>query len=100
MDISEIKISTMYFLITSQVSGSLVTRLYGTATLGPLCYFSGRLVWVQDSSRAVVSDLFGKYTAELLPRVHVIAVRDPTLHKDSGKVLVLYITLLCRVPII
>jgi hypothetical protein len=67
-----------------QVSGSLVTRLAGTATLGPLCYFSGRLVWVQDASRAVVSDLAGKYTAELVPRVHVIAVRDPTLHALSG----------------
>nr|XP_026496387.1 proto-oncogene tyrosine-protein kinase ROS isoform X1 [Vanessa tameamea] len=68
---------------TNEVSGSLVTRLSGTATLGPLCYFSGRLVWVQDASRAVVSDLAGKYTAELIPRVHVIAVRDPTLHRDS-----------------
>ncbi|XP_026748879.2 proto-oncogene tyrosine-protein kinase ROS isoform X1 [Galleria mellonella] len=67
----------------SEVSGSLVTRLAGTATLGPLCYFSGRLVWVQDASRAVVSDLSGKYTAELVPRVHVIAVRDPTLHANS-----------------
>ncbi|CAK1585368.1 unnamed protein product [Parnassius mnemosyne] len=67
----------------SEVSGSLVTRLAGTATLGPLCYFSGRLVWVQDASRAVVSDLAGKYTAELVPRVHVIAVRDPSLHADS-----------------
>ncbi|XP_045769581.1 proto-oncogene tyrosine-protein kinase ROS isoform X2 [Maniola jurtina] len=71
----------------NEVSGSLVTRLSGTATLGPLCYFSGRLVWVQDSSRAVVSDLAGKYTAELLPRVHVIAVRDPTLHKDSESII-------------
>lgn len=53
--------------------------------MGPLCYFSGRLVWVQDASRAVVSDLAGKYRAELVPRVHVIAVRDPTLHADSGK---------------
>lgn len=61
-----------------------MTRLSGTATLGPLRYYSGRLVWVQDSSKAVVSDLAGKYTAELIPRVHVIAVRDPTLHKDSG----------------
>ncbi|KAM3965054.1 LOW QUALITY PROTEIN: receptor protein-tyrosine kinase sevenless [Aphomia sociella] len=68
---------------TSEVSGSLVTRLAGTATLGPLCYFSGRLVWVQDASRAVVSDLAGRYTAELVPRVHVIAVRDPTLHANS-----------------
>ncbi|XP_045449564.1 proto-oncogene tyrosine-protein kinase ROS [Melitaea cinxia] len=67
----------------NEISGSLITRLSGTATLGPLCYFSGRLVWVQDASRAVVSDLAGKYTAELIPRVHVIAVRDPTLHKDS-----------------
>lgn len=67
----------------SEVSGSLVTRLSGTATLGPLCYFSGRLVWVQDASRAVVSDLAGRYTADLVPRVHVIAVRDPTLHADS-----------------
>ncbi|XP_063891749.1 proto-oncogene tyrosine-protein kinase ROS isoform X1 [Helicoverpa armigera] len=67
----------------NEVSGSLVTRLSGTATLGPLCYFSGRLVWVQDASRAVVSDLAGRYTAELLPRVHVIAVRDPSLHADS-----------------
>ncbi|XP_075975168.1 receptor protein-tyrosine kinase sevenless [Anticarsia gemmatalis] len=67
----------------SEVSGSLVTRLPGTATLGPLCYFSGRLVWVQDASRAVVSDLAGRYTAELVPRVHVIAVRDPTLHANS-----------------
>ncbi|CAH0586987.1 unnamed protein product [Chrysodeixis includens] len=67
----------------SEVSGSLVTRLSGTATLGPLCYFSGRLVWVQDASRAVVSDLAGRYTAELVPRVHVIAVRDPTLHAQS-----------------
>ncbi|KAH9630492.1 hypothetical protein HF086_000705 [Spodoptera exigua] len=67
----------------SEVSGSLVTRLSGTATLGPLCYFSGRLVWVQDASRAVVSDLAGRYTADLVPRVHVIAVRDPTLHANS-----------------
>ncbi|XP_068617317.1 proto-oncogene tyrosine-protein kinase ROS [Battus philenor] len=67
----------------SEVSGSLVTRLAGTATLGPLCYFSGRLVWVQDASRAVVSDLAGRYTAELVPRVHVIAVRDPSLHAES-----------------
>ncbi|KAL0880126.1 hypothetical protein ABMA27_002609 [Loxostege sticticalis] len=67
----------------SEISGSLVTRLAGTATLGPLCYFSGRLVWVQDASRAVVSDLAGRYTAALVPRVHVIAVRDPTLHADS-----------------
>ncbi|KAJ8716622.1 hypothetical protein PYW07_003249 [Mythimna separata] len=67
----------------SEISGSLVTRLSGTATLGPLCYFSGRLVWVQDASRAVVSDLAGRYTAELVPRVHVIAVRDPTLHAES-----------------
>ncbi|XP_060801498.1 proto-oncogene tyrosine-protein kinase ROS isoform X2 [Amyelois transitella] len=67
----------------TEVSGSLITNLAGTATLGPLCYFSGRLVWVQDASRAVVSDLQGKYTAELVPRVHVIAVRDPTLHADS-----------------
>ncbi|XP_039755125.1 proto-oncogene tyrosine-protein kinase ROS isoform X1 [Pararge aegeria] len=71
----------------NEVSGSLVTRLSGTATLGPLCYFSGRLVWVQDSSRAVVSDLAGKYTAELIPRVHVIAVRDPTLHKNSESII-------------
>lgn len=62
-----------------------MTRLAGTATLGPLCYFSGRLVWVQDASRAVVSDLAGRYTAELVPRVHVIAVRDPLLHADSGR---------------
>ncbi|CAG9787793.1 unnamed protein product [Diatraea saccharalis] len=67
----------------NEISGSLVTRLAGTATLGPLCYFSGRLVWVQDASRAVVSDLAGKYTAELIPRVHVITVRDPTLHANS-----------------
>lgn len=52
--------------------------------MGPLCYFSERLVWVQDASRAVVSDLAGRYTAELVPRVHVIAVRDPTVHKNSG----------------
>ncbi|XP_032516846.2 proto-oncogene tyrosine-protein kinase ROS isoform X1 [Danaus plexippus] len=71
----------------SEVSGSLVTRLSGTATLGPLCYFSGRLVWVQDASRAVVSDLAGKYTAELIPRVHVIAVRDPNLHKNSESII-------------
>ncbi|CAH2047113.1 unnamed protein product, partial [Iphiclides podalirius] len=71
----------------TEVSGSLVTRLDGTATLGPLCYFSGRLVWVQDASRAVVSDLAGKYTAELVPRVHVIAVRDPLLHADSESVI-------------
>ncbi|CAH0683153.1 unnamed protein product [Spodoptera exigua] len=70
-------------LFSSKVSGSLVTRLSGTATLGPLCYFSGRLVWVQDASRAVVSDLAGRYTADLVPRVHVIAVRDPTLHANS-----------------
>ncbi|KAI5646079.1 protein tyrosine kinase domain-containing protein [Phthorimaea operculella] len=63
-----------------EISNSLVTRLSSTATLGPLCYFSGRLVWVQDASRAVVSDLYGKYTADLVPRVHVVAVRDPTLH--------------------
>ncbi|XP_072932674.1 proto-oncogene tyrosine-protein kinase ROS [Epargyreus clarus] len=71
----------------TEVSGSLVTRLAGTATLGPLCYFSGRLVWVQDASRAVVSDLEGRYTAELVPRVHVIAVRDPTLHADSESII-------------
>lgn len=41
-------------------------------------------MWVQDASRAVVSDLAGKYTADLIPRVHVIAVRDPTLHAHSG----------------
>ncbi|CAB3226870.1 unnamed protein product [Arctia plantaginis] len=67
----------------SEVSGSRVTRLPGTATLGPLCYFSGRLVWVQDASKAVVSDLAGRYTAELVPRVNVIDVRDPTLHAHS-----------------
>ncbi|RVE41944.1 hypothetical protein evm_013412 [Chilo suppressalis] len=67
----------------NEITGSLVTRLAGTATLGPLCYFSGRLVWVQDASRAVVSDLAGRYTAELIPRVHIIAVRDPTLHANS-----------------
>ncbi|KAJ0183261.1 hypothetical protein K1T71_001237 [Dendrolimus kikuchii] len=67
----------------NEVSSSLVTRLPGTATLGPLCYFSGRLVWIQDASLAVVSDLGGKYTAELVRRVHVIAVRDPTLQADS-----------------
>ncbi|XP_014362622.2 proto-oncogene tyrosine-protein kinase ROS isoform X1 [Papilio machaon] len=67
----------------SEVSGSLVSRLSGTATLGPLCYFSGRLVWVADAARAVVSDLAGRYTADLMPRVHVIAVRDPTVHAQS-----------------
>ncbi|KAJ2951162.1 hypothetical protein O0L34_g5554 [Tuta absoluta] len=67
-----------------EISDSLVTRLSGTATLGPLCYFSGRLVWVQDASRAVVSDLYGKYTADLVPRVHVVAVRDPTLHLSDS----------------
>ncbi|XP_050679139.1 proto-oncogene tyrosine-protein kinase ROS-like isoform X2 [Leptidea sinapis] len=72
---------------TNEVSGSLITRLSSTATLGPLCYFSGRLVWVQDASRAVVSDLEGRYTAELIPRVHVIAVRDPTLHADSESII-------------
>ncbi|XP_041979738.1 proto-oncogene tyrosine-protein kinase ROS isoform X2 [Aricia agestis] len=66
-----------------EVTDTLVTRLSGTATLGPLCYFSERLVWVQDASRAVVSDLAGRYTAELVPRVHVIAVRDPSLHRNS-----------------
>ncbi|XP_049872297.1 proto-oncogene tyrosine-protein kinase ROS isoform X2 [Pectinophora gossypiella] len=66
-----------------EISGSLVTRLAGTATLGPLCYFSGRLVWVEDASRAVVSDLYGRYTADLVPRVHVVAVRIPALHADS-----------------
>ncbi|XP_038214357.1 proto-oncogene tyrosine-protein kinase ROS [Zerene cesonia] len=71
----------------SEISGTLVSRLSGTATLGPLCYFSGRLVWVQDASRAVVSDLAGKYTAELIPRVHVIAVRDPTLHHGSESII-------------
>lgn len=70
-----------------QMSDSLITRLPGTASLGPLCYFSGRLVWVQDSSRAVVSDLHGRYTAQLLSRVRVIAVRDPTLHQDSGEII-------------
>lgn len=69
------------------MSDSLITRLPGTASLGPLCYFSGRLVWVQDSSRAVVSDLHGRYTAQLLSRVRVIAVRDPTLHQDSGEII-------------
>ncbi|XP_073955418.1 receptor protein-tyrosine kinase sevenless isoform X2 [Choristoneura fumiferana] len=67
----------------NEVSGSLVSRLAGSATLGPLCYFSGRLVWVADARRAVVSDLAGRYTAELVSRVHVIAVRDPTLHAPS-----------------
>lgn len=62
-----------------------MSRLAGSATLGPLCYFSGRLVWVADARRAVVSDLAGRYTAELVSRVHVIAVRDPTLHAPSGK---------------
>lgn len=70
--------------INFQISGSRVTRLPGTATLGPLCYFSGRLVWVQDASKAVVSDLAGRYTAELVPRVNVIDVRDPSLHANSG----------------
>lgn len=59
--------------------------LQGTATLGPLCYFSGRLVWIQDASRAVVSDLAGQYTADLVPRVHNVAVRNPALHQNSGK---------------
>lgn len=59
--------------------------LQGTATLGPLCYFSGRLVWIQDASRAVVSDLAGQYTADLVPRVHNVAVRNPALHDNSGK---------------
>ncbi|XP_053604338.1 proto-oncogene tyrosine-protein kinase ROS isoform X2 [Plodia interpunctella] len=67
----------------TEVSGSLVSKLSGTATLGPLCYFSGRLVWVRDAARAVVSDLRGRYTAALLPRVRVVAVRDPTLHDNS-----------------
>ncbi|XP_063534702.1 proto-oncogene tyrosine-protein kinase ROS [Cydia strobilella] len=67
----------------NEVSGSLVSRLDGTATRGSLCYYSGRLVWVADASRAVVSDLQGRNTAELVSRVHVIAVRDPTRHKDS-----------------
>lgn len=59
--------------------------LQGTAALGPLCYFSGRLVWIQDASRAVVSDLAGQYTADLVPRVHNVAVRNPSLHDNSGK---------------
>ncbi|XP_028033617.1 proto-oncogene tyrosine-protein kinase ROS isoform X3 [Bombyx mandarina] len=67
----------------NEVSETLVSRLGSTATLGPLCYFSGRLVWVQDAARAVLSDLSGKYTASLVPRVRVIAVRDPTLHAHS-----------------
>ncbi|XP_045523257.1 proto-oncogene tyrosine-protein kinase ROS isoform X2 [Pieris brassicae] len=74
-------------LSPNEVTGTLVSRLSGTATLGPLCYFSERLVWVQDASRAVVSDLAGKYTAELIPRVHVIAVRDPTLHANSESII-------------
>lgn len=69
------------------MSGSLVARLAGSATLGPLRYFSGRLVWVADAARAVLSDLVGRYTADLMPRVHVIAVRDPTVHAQSGKTL-------------
>ncbi|CAK1555335.1 unnamed protein product [Leptosia nina] len=72
---------------SNEVSGTLVSRLSGTATLGPLCYFSERLIWVQDASRAVVSDLAGRYTAELIPRVHVITVRDSTLHAHSESII-------------
>lgn len=54
-------------------------------------------MWVQDASRAVVSDLAGKYTAELIPRVHVISVRDPTLHKDSGNFLSLLLLYIIKI---
>ncbi|KOB74270.1 Tyrosine-protein kinase receptor, partial [Operophtera brumata] len=55
----------------------------GKQVMGLTTDLQNKWIYWLDASRAVVSDLAGKYTADLIPRVHVIAVRDPTLHAHS-----------------
>ncbi|KAF4521972.1 hypothetical protein B566_EDAN012521 [Ephemera danica] len=61
-----------------------VTGLMHPVVQGPLCYFSNHLLWLQDSSNAVISDLTGQSAAVIsgpgLSGLNALAVVDPAHH--------------------
>lgn len=66
-----------------QVSPTLISSLSGATTLGPLYYYSERLIWLQNFTHVVISDLSGNNKANLnciKSHVNVIAVFNPELY--------------------
>lgn len=63
----------------------LTITIYNFLDLGPLCYFSDHLLWLQDDRNAVIGDMNGQNAAVIsgmsLSGLHMVAILDPALHQ-------------------
>lgn len=65
-----------------------VSNLQKPNMLGPLCYFSDHLLWLQDDKNAVIGDMTGQNTAVIsgmsLSGLTMVSVLDPLMHEWPG----------------
>ncbi|XP_077293792.1 receptor protein-tyrosine kinase sevenless [Arctopsyche grandis] len=73
----------------SKISAELISSVSNAATLGPLCYFSDRLIWLQDDTHAIISDITGRNKAKLnsssMTNVNTIAIVSLSLENEQKR---------------
>lgn len=69
----------------------IISSLQKVDLQGPLCYFSNRLLWLQDDRNAAISDLQGKNIAKIsgksMSSLTMVYVIDSSLHVQPSKCL-------------